>query len=158
MAVNRGELLMRRQLDLRIRDRAFVDNARPPQFEQPTGSRLECDRLYIKAGVVFEYLGKYHHDPPEGATETEAKEHIDTQMRDLIKLGLSQQAGIKLVRVTGVDLRFDTFAKLIPDSMPLRQLDPGCLYYRELARQCESYASYAKRRMQEQVRGGRRAV
>ena len=154
MVANRGELLMKRQLDLRVRDRRFVDNARPPELAQPgDGHRLECDRLYLDASVGFEFSGLYHHDPEEGASPETVAEISATQTRDLIKIGLCAKAGLKLVTVGGPDLSFERFAQLIPAELPLREVDPEGLYYHELARMCKAYADLAVRAKKD---GGRR--
>lgn len=154
MVANRGELLMKRQLDLRVRSRRFVDNARPPELAQPgDGHRLECDRLYVDAGVGFEFSGFYHHDPDEHASPETVAEISATQTRDLIKIGLSAKAGLKLITVVGADLGFERFAQLIPAELPLREVDPDGLYYHELARMCKAYAELAVRAKKD---GGRR--
>jgi hypothetical protein len=55
MAQNKGEFLMKRNLDLWVHSSEFVDNARPDHLTTPTSDHpLEYDRYYYQLGVAFE--------------------------------------------------------------------------------------------------------
>lgn len=54
-AQNKGEFLMKRRLDMRVRCDDFADNPRPGNMTNPlTKQPLELDRLYWKLRVAFE--------------------------------------------------------------------------------------------------------
>jgi len=143
MAGNRGELLMKSQLDLYVRSRAFMDNARPSALTNPlTRFRLELDRYYFEDGVAFEYQGQLHHDPPEGE---ESEKHNDTQVRDMLKESLCVRAGIELIAVTAEDLRPGALPKLIPSKLSQRRVDTAGIYYQAMARLSTGYADWVAR-------------
>ena len=138
VVANRGEFLMRSYLDLRVCDDQFIDHARPAFLTNPlTQEPLEYDRYY-HCGVAFEFNGPQHYRETSRFADTDVVRA--TQARDLIKKGLSQDSRVKLVIVTGEQLRLDAMELLLPESLPRRPLDKTGPYYQCLAGLCTEYA------------------
>lgn len=143
MARNKGEFLMKRNLDLWVRSREFLDNARPDLLTSPTSDHaLEYDRFYYGFGVAFEFNGPQHYDAGPGFDE---QTHKEIRTRDLIKQALSKEAGVQLVTVTGQDLAPDIFPKLLPETLPRNWVDTDGPYFRALSRLSKAYAAKAGR-------------
>lgn len=138
MANYKGEFLMRRFLDLRVADEDFVDNARPNQFTNPeTRERLECDRLYVRAGVAFEFNGPQHFQQTEMYSDERAFKQRRT--RDILKKGLSLEANVILVTVTASELYPAALDALIPARLKRRPLDTEGPVYRALVDLCTEH-------------------
>jgi DNA-binding MarR family transcriptional regulator len=143
-AANKGEFLMKRHLDLRIRSERFIDNARSELLASPiTDYRLEYDRHYFDDGVAFEYNGRQHYEPGPGIEAEKAFREL--QSRDLMKHALSEKAGIRLVVVTAEDLRPGLIEKLIPDTLERNHVDENGPYFKTLSRISAAYAAKAAR-------------
>jgi hypothetical protein len=143
LAPNRGEFLMKRNLDLWIRSDEFVDNARPDFLVSPVKDKpLEYDRYYL-ARVAFEFNGPQHF----GKTEVYPSEEElrETKARDLIKKALSAQANVRLITVVAEDLEHTAFEKLLPDDLPRNRVDKDGPYCKTLARICANYTAKAAR-------------
>lgn len=142
MAPNKGEFLMKRQLDLLVASRRFVDNVRPGFLANPATDRpLEYDRHYLE-GVAFEFNGRQHlaAAAQNGAEDKAAQ---DLRMRDLLKAALSKEAGVELVVVTAQDLRPGELSKLIPAMLKRNYIDVNGPYCRTLFRISAAYAAHA---------------
>lgn len=123
-----GEALMREWLTLLIFSDRWTDGARPGYAVSPlTGERFEFDRLYELdkpnaqgyVAVAFEYNGPQHY----GAT---AKYPSDEEARkrrgrDLMKLGLAVEAGVKVIIIHRQDLSLEGMLAKIGPWIPIRQ-------------------------------------
>ena len=113
-----GEAWMKEWLTLLIADDLFTDNARPGFLVSTlTGERLEYDRWYPRLKLAWEFHGPHHFDQADKA------QLARQQTNDMMKIGLSQRAGVRLIEITAEDLRLDRILALIPDGTPLRSLD-----------------------------------
>jgi hypothetical protein len=138
----KGELLMKRLLDLMIASDAYVDNARPGFLINPlTGELLEYDRYYYLLGAAFEFNGSQHYELTERYSSVKQLKEI--RNRDLVKKGRSLEANVTLVTVTGNQLHPDVLESLIPPILPRRPLDKNGPYFAALTRLCIGYAAKA---------------
>ena len=140
LAPHKGEFLMKRQLDLRIRSLRFFENARPKFLTNPmSNQQLEYDRYYLD-GFAFEFNGTPHYTSAPGMATQE-----EIRTRDLLKVGLSKENGIELVVVTSKDLRPDKFVKLLPEGLQRNHVDEEGPYAKTLGRIGTHYADKALR-------------
>ncbi len=124
MAAYKGEFLMRAGLDELIDSADYVDNPRPEVLTNPeTGQPLEYDRYYPRFRVAFEWNGSQHYRTTKRYPSEDALR--ETRKRDLIKKGLSQDSGIRLIVMTNADLSLSAMMRLIPSDMPLVTPRPG---------------------------------
>lgn len=141
---NKGEFLMKSFLDLRVKNRIYVDNARPDFLKNPkTGENLEYDRLYI-CKDAFEYDGDQHQRLTEKYPDESALR--DLQARDAIKKGLSQDAAVRLITVGTDALMPDLLDALIPADIERRPLDTEGPLYNTLVRLCSIHIASARRK------------
>ncbi len=142
-AANRGEFLMKKYLDMRVRLDCFIDNSRPGFLISPlTDEALELDRHYCRHNVAFEFNGPQHWELTDRYPgEQELRE---TKARDAIKRGLCQARGITLITITAEQLHPDILETLIPPHLPRRPLDKQGSYYRKLVELCTRYIRAAK--------------
>jgi hypothetical protein len=142
MVAYKGEFLMRSYLNWRITSEAYIDNARPAKFINPsTGERLESDRLYLD-GVGFEYNGPQHYQQTKLFSSTKALQERRTL--DLIKLGLSLETRIPIVVVTADQLHPTALDTLIPDTLPRRPIDTSGPYFLAFVQLCAEYVEEAR--------------
>lgn len=142
MVAYKGEFLMRSYLNWRIASEAYIDNARPAKFTNPsTGERLESDRLYLD-GVGFEFNGPQHYQQTRQFASQKALQERRT--RDLIKLGLSVEARIPIVVVTVDQLHPTALDTLIPANLPRRPIDVRGRYFGAFVQLCTGYAEEAR--------------
>lgn len=120
-ARHRGEALMREWLTLLIDLDNFEDDASPGFLVNPyTAEELQIDRLY-PPNVGFEFNGPQHYGPTAlYPDEEEARKQMG---RDLIKQAICMNRGIHLVIVHAADLSLEGILRLIPDCLPLRNLN-----------------------------------
>lgn len=130
MAAYLGEFLMKRWLDVLVDSDNFIDNARPGFLRNPkTGQPLEYDRYYLE-GVAFEFNGIQHYETSQQFPNEELI--LETQIRDLLKIGLSHRKGVVLVEVVDEDLNLKNMLQKIPSKLPLHRIDENGPYIRAL--------------------------
>lgn len=114
-----GEALMREYLTLIVDSEQYEDDAAPGFLVNPlTDERLQFDRYY-PPDVAFEFNGPQHYH----ATDLySAEEAARQRARDLIKRGLCDEKGIKLIVVHAEDLSFEAMRRKVEGYLPLRQL------------------------------------
>jgi len=116
-----GEALAAEGCRLLSPETQYFDNARPAGFEHPmTGERLEFDRYYIQAGVAVEFNGPQHDGPTAHFPDEQAWRR--QRVRDLVKLGLAVERGIKLIVLRPEDLDLVTLRERLRGYLPLRDL------------------------------------
>ena len=131
MAPNRGEFLMKQYLDLMICSDDHVDNARPKFLQNPmTAQSLEYDRYY-RQKVAFEFNGAQHYEVTEAYPDDKTLQ--EAQTRDLLKKGLSEKAGVRLIEITANDLDHRVLLSLIPAGLPRNPIDEHGPYLKALA-------------------------
>jgi hypothetical protein len=144
MAPNRGEFLMRCHLDLLVRSRRFMDNARPELLASPKASGpLEYDRYYDEERVAFEFHGPQHFGVTQQFSDLKALQEL--QNNDLVKQALSVKAGVRLVVVTAADLGQGDLTRLMPDGLALNPIDREGPYFQTLLRIGKAYAAKSER-------------
>jgi hypothetical protein len=146
---NKGELLMKRHLLLRINCDRFTENARPGHLASPTTDvPYEYDMFYPTLGVAFEFHGQQHFEAAPGLMDDKA--HKELRARDLVKESLSAKAGVKLVVIKAEDLKHGNFDKLLPDGLPRLHVDEDGPYYQTLSRISGFYAEKTERMARQQ--------
>ncbi len=136
-ATYRGEQLMRELLSACVDSERFQDGARLGFMTNPlTGQILEFDRLYLD-GVAFEFQGAQHYAPTSKYPNSE--EARKRRALDLIKRGLCDENGIKLVTVNREDLSVEGILKKIGNLLPLRPGIEGNPVVKYLEQECKAY-------------------
>lgn len=121
-AAHKGEALMREWLNLIVDSQDHSDEANPGFLRNPvTGETLKYDRWY-PVGVAFEFNGPQHYGPTDAFPDPDKVRLI--MARDYIKIGISQENGIRLVVVRPEDLTFKRMCKKVEGLLPLRQVRP----------------------------------
>jgi hypothetical protein len=114
-----GETLMREYLSLLV-DKPYEDNAAPRFLLNPfTKAPMQFDRYY-PPGVALEYNGPQHY----GTTEyyDDPQQAVEQRARDLMKIGICQTEGIRLVVVHAEDLSLQGMQAKVDGLLPLRSL------------------------------------
>ncbi len=115
-----GEALMREYLSLLVDSDQFEDDAAPGFLVNPlTEERLQFDRYY-PPDVAFEFNGPQHYHATERFTAQDAAKQ---RARDLIKLGICVEKGIKLIVVHAEDLTLEAMRRKVEGILPLRGLE-----------------------------------
>ena len=121
-APHKGEALMREWLNLIVDSHEHSDDANPGFLRNPlTGETLRYDRWY-PVGVAFEFNGPQHYGPTE--TFPDPDEARLTMARDYIKMGISQEKGVRVVIVRPEDLTLKRMRKKVEGLLPLREVRP----------------------------------
>lgn len=101
----------------------LVYDCRPAFLTNPETKRpLEYDILAPDHQWAVEHQGDQHF----GVTElySDRDQLRERQKRDVIKVGLSKQHGIRLFTVTKHDLCFEKMLQMVPVDVPKRDFDP----------------------------------
>jgi DNA-binding Lrp family transcriptional regulator len=116
----RGEALMREYLSVLVDCQEFHDNAAPDFLINPqTDALLQLDRFYPSHSVAFEFNGKQHYEKTERFS---AESALQQRVRDLMKIGLCANSGIKVVTVHAEDLGLEGMQHKVGSLLPLREL------------------------------------
>jgi hypothetical protein len=134
----KGEFFTKRHLDMWVNSDEYIDNARPEFLVNPrTGERLEYDRYYTW-GLAIDFNETQHFITTQNYPSEAALKEL--KARDLMKIGLSENAGVRLVVITAEDLLPDAFVKKLPEGLPLNTVDRSGPYFRALVRLSSAYA------------------
>lgn len=137
----KGEAVMKELANVQVASNRFQDNARPGFLVNPlTGERLEFDRWYTEGlvpgeGVALEFQGRQHYEPTEAFPDPEKQRQ--QRARDLIKLALAREHGVRVVLIHPEDLTFERLRAKLEGLLPLRELheeDPVVQYLRTVSR------------------------
>lgn len=139
---HKGEFLLKEFHDVTLFADDKVDNARPDFLESPlTGENLEYDRYYPVLRYASEYNGLQHYGPTEAFPSQEKADR--QQANDLMKIGLSQQNGVRLVVFTYEDLSLAGVLAKLPQDLPGRPVDRSSRYVRTLERLAAEHRKWA---------------
>ncbi|WP_264844312.1 hypothetical protein [Caldinitratiruptor microaerophilus] len=131
----KGEAVIKELANVQVASNRFHDNARPGFLVNPlTGERLEFDRWYLE-GVALEFQGRQHYEPTEAFPDPEKQRQ--QRARDLIKLALAREHGVRVVLIHPEDLTFERLRAKLEGLLPLRELheeDPVVQYLRTVSR------------------------
>lgn len=138
----KGEGVMKELANVQVASDRFQDNARPGFLVNPlTGERLEFDRWYTE-GVALEFNGRQHYRPTDAFPDPEQQRQQRT--RDLVKLALAREHGVKVVVLHPEDLTFEGLRAKLEGLLPLRELheeDPVVQYLTGVSRRYVRKAS-----------------
>jgi len=116
-----GEALMREYLTLLVDCDDYEDDASPGFLVNPyTNEELQFDRFY-PPNIAFEFNGPQHYGPTR--LFPDAEEARRQRARDLIKLGICAERGIRLVIVHAEDLTLEGMQRKVKGLLPLRDLE-----------------------------------
>lgn len=150
-----GEWLMKALLDLMIHDSQCDDNARPPWMVSGIGGgRLEFDRWYFVAEIVFEFQGSQHTGigGPYAPNEASLARQVEN---DYLKAGICAREGIRVIEVYPHELSFASLSQKLRGIIPLMPVPEDSLLVQTLSRMCRSYVNYVARKAKnaEEVQG-----
>ena len=137
-APSRGQGLALETCTLWVDCDEFQDNARPAFEVNPeTGHLMELDRWYPKYKVAIEFQGLQHYGPTRLYPDREEARKL--RARDLMKLGLATEAGVRIIAVHRQDLSLQGMKDLLAPWLPLRKGVEGSLVALFLEKECQAY-------------------
>lgn len=117
-----GEALLKGILNVIVDSDSYIDNARPSFLVNPlTGQPLEYDRYYEQHKVAVEFHGPQHDAPTE--LDPSVKAYSRRRVRDVLKLGLSTEAGVRVIIIRAHQLSVQGVAEAVRGHLPLRSFD-----------------------------------
>ncbi|MGI6628894.1 MAG: hypothetical protein ACOX4K_11215 [Bacillota bacterium] len=144
LANHKGEFLSKEYLYALVRQRNYIDNARPNFLIYPlTGEPLELDRYFPEEKVGSEYNGLQHYGPTEKYPDHE--EFKQRRVRDLFKIGACAENGVILVVLTARDLTLSRMVEKIPARLSKNEVAPEGPVIHTLERLSRQYRTQIER-------------
>lgn len=140
-----GQCLMAHMVRVLSPGTLLLENAEVPGLKNlRTGYPLQYDLFLPAYGVALEFQGPQHEGPTELFPSEEA--FTDQRTRDVVKLGLSAEKGITLIRVWTHQLSIPQLRELLDGKIPLTaDLNGRQHLYERLEQVADNYRRAAQR-------------
>jgi len=117
---SQAQYIVARMLMLSLAEGSVVENAEVTGLDNPlTGGRMHWDAYVPEYKVAIEFHGPQHDRPTERYSDPEA--YRSQRVRDLLKLGLATELGVRVVVLRVEDLSFERLWAKLDGLVPLKK-------------------------------------